>query len=266
MRMLLGAIVLVVGVGAGWFAAQAMQPAAVEESKPVAEPAELVSLRAETRRVADERAALAEQLAALQSENEMLRGEQLLMEDVLDDAARTKADAVADSPAPAEAVPAVPAQENGNRDQRRQPTPEQMEEFRKQQEAQRAEWRARLDEELARMGDPNAAQNFQALLDYRQDEQALREQMRDAKTDAERERIADDLRATTQASRQLLNSQQDSILRNVAASNGISDAASQQKFVEATRAALENPFFTMEPMLSGGGRGPRGGPWGGRGR
>lgn len=258
MRFVLGAILVLVGLGAGWAVSRAMRTDEPVTNEAQAEPAELVSLRAEMRRAEDERAALAEQLAALATENEMLRGEQALMEAVLDDAARA---APQTESAPAETNPASPS-EPENREGRRGPSPEQMAEFRSQQEEQREAMRARLDEELIRMGDPNAVQNFQAMLAYREDEEALRRQYRDAKTDAERQKITEELRATQDAARQLLNSQQDSILRKVAASSGISDPAAQQRFVEETRAALANPFFSMEPMLLGGrgGRGARG-PW-----
>jgi len=254
MRIAIGAILLLVGMGAGWAVSQGMRPAAPTNDETQAEPAELVAMRAEMRRAEDERAALAEQLAVLERANEMLREEQALMEAVLDDAAR----AAAETPGVAAEAAAEPEGNADDRDRRQEPTPEQMAEYRRQQEAQRETMRARLDEELIRMGDPNAVQNFQALLDYREDEQALRRQYREADTDAERQKIAGDLRATELEARQLLNSQQDSILRGVAASNGISDPVAQQRFVEATRAALANPFFSMEPMLTGGGRGPRG--------
>lgn len=261
MRVVLGAILLVVGLGAGWAVSQAMQPAAPIEGEAQAEPADLVAMRAEMRRTEDERAVLEAQLAALVNENEILRNEQALMESVLDDAARA-GERMADTSEPVtEPAPTAEA-DSEDRDRRRGgPSPEQMEEFRRAQEEQREAMRARLDEELIRMGDPNAVQNFQTLLQYREAEQDLRRQMREASTDAQRQNISDDLRATELAARQLLNSQQDSILRGVAASNGITDRAAQDKFVEATRAALANPFFSMEPMLTGG-RGPRG-SWGG---
>lgn len=260
MRVVIGAILLLAGLGAGWGVSQAMRSAEPIADETRAEPADLVTMRAEMRRTEDERAALAEQLAALANENEILRGEQALMETVLDDAARA-GERAAEAQELSTETEAEPVAESEDRDRRRGPSPEQMEEYRRAQEAQREAMRARLDEELIRMGDPNAVQNFQNLLQYRQDEQELRRQMREASTDAQRQQLSDDLRATELAARQLLNAQQDSILRNVAASNGITDPAAQQKFVEATRAALANPFFSMEPMLSGG-RGPRG-PWGG---
>lgn len=260
MRVAIGAILLLVGLGAGWAVSQVTRPTESAAGAAQAEPADLVALRAEMRRTEDERAALAEQLAALSNENEILRNEQALMESVLDDAARA-GERMAEVAETASETAATQEPDSEDRDRRRGPSPEQMEEYRRAQEAQREAMRARLDEDLIRMGDPNAVQNFQTLLQYREDEQELRRQLREASTDAQRQKLSDDLRATELAARQLLNAQQDSILRKVAASNGIADPAAQQKFVEATRAALANPFFSMEPMLTGG-RGPRG-SWGG---
>jgi hypothetical protein len=246
------------GLSAGWWLSRAeatVNPGNLSAA-PTKEMAELVNLRSELTRLEEERALLAARNDALELEAETVRNERSLMDEVLQEAAHREE---APEPAQATTTPDPGWRRGGAR-----PTPEQMAEFRKNFEDQQGRMRDRLDEQLAQMNDPNAIENFNALMEYRQEEQQLQRQMRDATTDAARAKIEAQLREARQSSRQLLNDQQDAMLRGLAASSGIKDAGAQQKFVEDLRTTLDNPFFQMEPMLVGGsgGAGGRGGPRG----
>ena len=258
--------VIIAGVFAAGLAAGLLLSgvqADVAPKNPVVSPTpnstELEELRADVKRLEDDKAMLAAHNDALETEAAALRSDQSMMDDVLKDAASPE-----DTPATAEATaPAPPATPRSEwRRGGPPPTPEQMAEFRKNMDAQQARMQDRLNEQLTAMNDPNAVENFNTLMEYQQAEQELRRKLRDATTDEAREKIDAQLRENRQAERQLLNDQQDVMLQRLAASSGIKSTDAQQKFIDDLRVTLDNPFFRMEPMLTGGGPG-RGGPRGG---
>ncbi len=262
--------VIVASVFAMGLAAGLLLPGGPAGVAPKASPltqstgaAELTSLRSELARLEYDWAMLAARNDAIEAEAAALRSDQTLMDEVLQEATSAE-----DMPVPLE-TPAPTAPQANRRRGGPQPTPEQMAEFRNNFEEQQASRQERLTEQLAQMNDPNAIDNFNALMELQQEEQQLRRQMRDAATDDARAKIDAQLRETQAAARQTLNDQQNAMLHSLAASSGINDPGAQQKFIDDLRATLDNPFFRMEPMLLGGGPGrggPRGmgfgGPWG----
>ncbi len=252
------AAVFAMGLAAGVLLSR-VQAGVAPESSPVTlatDTTELATLRTELARLEEDRAILAARNDALESEAEAMRNEQSMIDDVLLEAATPE-----EMPEPTQTATPSPFDGDQRRGDRPQPTPEQMAEFRKNFEDQQTRMQERLTEQLTAMNDPNAIENYNTLMAYQQEEQQLRRQLRDAKTDDAREKIEAQLRDARQAARQTLNDQQDAMLQRLAASSGIKSTDAQQKFINDLRATLDNPFFRMEPMLVGGGPG-RGGPRG----
>jgi len=218
-------------------------------------------LRTELQRLEEDRAMLAARNDALESEATALRHELELVDDLLQDAAAPQAIAEANDAAPTPQPQS--ASQDPNQDWRRgrpQPTAEQMAEFRRNFEEQQERMRQRVEDELVQMNDPNAIDNFNAITELQSQERELQRQMRDAKTDAARDELEAQRSEVRQSIRQILSSQQTAMIERMAASNGITNADAQQKFVDDFRATLDNPFFRMDAMPGGGpGRGrPRG--------
>ncbi len=264
MRIVAGiASIFLVGLGAGWWLTRAEASAGPEGAAlPVrSESAEMVKLRAEFRRIDDERGFFAERNAALEQEAEALRKDQSELEEALREAVAF----VDEPPAPAEAAAPKATPEPRQRGDRSRPapTPEQMVEFRRSFEEG---MQTRLDGALAELNDPGAAQRVEDLMAWRDRQMELAQQLRNAKTDDEREKIAAEMQEARRNARSLLNEQQDSILSALAAASGITDPKAQAKLMADLKATMDNPFFRMETMLLGGPAG-RGGPRGfGNGR
>lgn len=159
-----------------------------------------------------------------------------------------------------EAAPAESEEDKDRRERREQMTERRQEMVSIFQDR----FNAMMDEQFARLDDPAQAEGLSALLEWRDYQQELRGQMRDAQTDEERDEILAEMSNAQSTARQLLRDQQDAVLHDLAAEQGISTAKEQDKFVKQTREALKSPFFEMERMLTGGG--PPGGMMGGRSR
>jgi hypothetical protein len=157
------------------------------------------------------------------------------------------------TPAPDDAEPAGDAQ-----------NPEQAE-----REARRAEFRQRFqervdtffEEQYARARTAEEQERIALMQEYSQYAMDLRQSMRDAETDAERETLAEQFRDTWTALRDLRDEQQASMLREVASDFGIT-GADQQAFADAMLQLQESPFFNPGAAMRGGpggfgGRGPR---------
>ena len=71
------------------------------------------------------------------------------------------------------------------------------------------------------MNDPAAPQRLEDLMPWRDYQNDLARQMRDAKTDEDRQKIQDQMRDARQNSRNILKDQQNSILSSVAAGTAL---------------------------------------------
>ncbi len=241
------------GLAIGWLAGPARRGASEPESASasttiVAPSAEIERLRTERDRLEAENDDLVAQLTSL-----------------LDQQAQWVESAVIpEEPAPQQA--ALAPQDPGER--RRGPDwdSEEMRARREEFMRENAERMREFEERLAaQLTDPAAIERFNALMEWREYQQELAGEYRRAQTDAERESIRAKMDEVRQTSRQMVRDQQDKMLRDLAAANGISDPAKQAAFVSGMKQALDNPFFTMEGMFTGGGGPGRGGfPGGGR--
>lgn len=136
------------------------------------------------------------------------------------------------------------------------------------------EMRDRMDEfmlDQAQAAPSKAAQDRIAqIAEYQQYMADLRQQMSETEDETEREELRAELREVQDASTGLVREQQDSLIRDVAATYGIKDEDAVAQFTNDLRATMENPFFRMGGFGGGGGRrggfGGDGGGLGGGGR
>lgn len=147
-------------------------------------------------------------------------------------------------------------------------------EARERRRQQTEEWRSRIsgqmremfDRQFAGVEDPAALESLAALNEWREYQQSLRQELRGAETEEERNAIFAEMEEARSNSQQLVNEQQEALLRAFAEEHGISGDSELADFNDQLRKVLEDPFFRMERMLVGGG-GPmgRGGSmdWGG---
>lgn len=148
-----------------------------------------------------------------------------------------------------------------------EPSPDQSE-ARERRRRQAEQWRERFagqardmfDRQFAMVDDPAALESLAALNEWRQYQQSLRQELRGVESEEDRNAILADMQEARRNSQQLVNQQQDSLLRTFAEKNGISGETEQGAFADQLREVLQNPFFQMERMLVGGG-GSMGGGW-----
>lgn len=137
---------------------------------------------------------------------------------------------------------------------------------RRRQQAQ--EWAGRFErqtremfeEQIALMDDPLAAERLDALMEWREYQRELGREMRGAESEEERAALMGEMRDARANAQQVLDDQQDSLLRSFAKGQGIEGEDLQSQFTAQLREVLQNPFFEMERTLVGGG------PMGGMGR
>ncbi|NUM56749.1 MAG: hypothetical protein HUU46_24235 [Candidatus Hydrogenedentes bacterium] len=142
--------------------------------------------------------------------------------------------------------------------------------WREEREQRGAEMRDRMrqfmDEQIQNAPDKatqdrlaSISANGEAMMD-------LFQQMREAQTDEERDVIRDEMRAMGETTRQLVQEQQDHLMRESLKQSGVTDPAAQNAAMQSLRQTMEGPFF-RGPMAWGGGGGfDGGGFFGGRGR
>lgn len=127
--------------------------------------------------------------------------------------------------------------------------------------------RQRVDEmfgaEMAKSNDPVVQERLTALNEQVQYMMDLRQQMRDAQTDEDREVLRQTIDQTRDNIRTLTEQQQEYMLRQLAAQSGITSTNAQDQFIAGLRDVQQSPYFN--PGLMGGGFGGRGGGFGGRG-
>ena len=152
-------------------------------------------------------------------------------------------------------------QDEERQDRRRGPGRDDRnnEEAQERWRAQRDQFRDRMDTfmstEMAKAKDQASRERLAALQEHFDYSAELMQQMRDAETDEERQAIREALGESQEARHSLLREQQDQMLRDLAASNGIKDTQQQQAFADAIRDTMSSPFFTMSggmPMRGGG--------------
>ena len=117
-----------------------------------------------------------------------------------------------------------------------------------------------FDEQIALMDDPLAAERLDALMEWRDYQRELGQEMRGAQSEEERAALMGEMRDARANAQQVLDDQQDSLMRSFAERQGIKGESDQGRFAEQLREVLQNPFFEMERTLVGGG------PMGGMGR
>jgi len=139
--------------------------------------------------------------------------------------------------------------------QRRQ----QWEEFREQRRVDRENFFANT---IANAKDAATQERVAAIQEYNDYLSGLREAMRDAETDEERDQLRQDMMENGRVLQDLVEAQRDSMIRDMAAQSGITDSAKQDAFVNAYHQLQASPFFRE---YGGGGMIGRGGPGFGRG-
>lgn len=151
------------------------------------------------------------------------------------------------------------------------PTPEQRE-ARERRRQQAEQWRERFegqargmwDERFATIDDPAALESLEALSEWRDYQQAMRRQLRELESEEDRNAVLAEMEEARWNAQQLVNDQQNSLLRAFAEEHGITGDTDQDQFIDQLRETLQNPFFEMERALVGGGLpgrrgfGPRG--------
>lgn len=245
----------------------------------------LQSVAAERDSLASRQATLERQLTDLQAIQKGLESDNRRLQKQLESIANRPETAPAAQDFPLESVEEPPldipqqnapadasATRDGSRDRRWGPdeegTPEEQEARRQEREQRMTEFRDRMGQfftsEMEKTADPAAQQRIAQISEYSQYSMDLRRQMRDAQTDEERQSITEQLEQAATATRTLVREQQDFLLRQSLASNGVTDAAAQDAMINSYRSTMESPFFRM-PMGGGPWGGPWGGGWGGRG-
>jgi hypothetical protein len=249
-----GAILLGVGAANGWAAAPPRRAAPIAPGEP-ARQVEIVAPIGEIDR-------LRAQLDRLEAENDDLVAQ---VTQLLDEQTPWMAAAgLAGEPAAESAALATgPAEDRP----RRWPPDWDSEEMQARREEFVREYAQRMqefeDRIAAQITDPAGIERYNALMGLRDYQNELRDQLRNAKSDEEREAIRARMDEARRSGQQMVNDQQDAMLRAMAGANGITDPAAQSEFVSSMRQTLENPFFSMEGMLAGGGPPGRGFPSGG---
>jgi len=165
-----------------------------------------------------------------------------------------------------------PTSQTGERDDSRDEfsrwTPEERAaRFREFEQRVRERVNGVLQQEYAQAPDRATQDRIELLQAYMDQMAQLRGAMRDAETDQDREILRQSMRESYTNIRDLVQTQQDSMLRSFAAENGIKDSVKQDAFIANLRDLQRTPFFQAERMMGGGFGGWGGGPgsWGGRG-
>ncbi|MCX5772701.1 MAG: hypothetical protein NTZ09_20855 [Candidatus Hydrogenedentes bacterium] len=126
-----------------------------------------------------------------------------------------------------------------------------------------------LQDEYASAPDADTQERIQILQDYTDQMAQLREEMRNAESDEERDALRQTMRESYMGMQEVVRTQQDSMLRSLATNSGITDPGKQDAFITGLRDMQASPFFQTDRMMGGGGgRGPwrpdfhegRGGP------
>jgi len=131
--------------------------------------------------------------------------------------------------------------------------------FREQMQAQRESFfQTQLDASPSR----ESQDRVKAIWEYSDYMRELRDAMRQAETDEERQALRQSMEETGQIVRDLTRDQQDFMVRELAAQHGITSKGDQDAFVSAVRDLQSNPLFQGYGGRGGRGRGPGSGGFG----
>ncbi len=275
LTVLLGALLgAVVGAGAmhQWIMPQLMD----SETKLSEAERKLTSLQSDSEsavekltRLEAERNQYSDRLAALQTKlEEATGGEAVAPADVALPEDEVAVDASAETP---EGAPPVPPEEpergpGRGRGDRWGGTPEER-------EARRQEFATRMQEnmsnfftgELEKSATPEMQERLVTLEQKTQEMFDLRNQMRAAETEEEREALGQAFGETMAAAREIMQEQQGDMLGAIANQFGITKEADQAAFEQAVRSAMESPMFSDNPgtLFWNAGRQADGGEGGG---
>ncbi len=159
-----------------------------------------------------------------------------------------------------ESVPPRQGEDEASREQRR-------EEWRTQRQQFAAQAQERITDFLAQQYDAavdRASQERISAISANLNEMyELRQLMRDAQTDEEREAVSAQLRETFGETRSLLREQQQAVMAAAAESLGLTTEAERQAYADSLRQVMRDPFMSMMGLGMGG---RAGGPGDGRGR
>ena len=116
-----------------------------------------------------------------------------------------------------------------------------------------------LEEEIAYAPDEVTQSRLIAMSDGMNRMFDLREQIRAAETDEARAALDEEMDLVRDSLDELRTEQQNDMLRNLAAANGIDNPKQVNRFMRDMKATLDSPFFRFGggPPGRGGGRGPR---------
>jgi len=281
LSVLLGAVLgAVLGAGAmhQWIMPQLMD----SETKLSEAERKLASIQTDSEsageklaRLEAERNQYSDRLAALQAKLEEATGAKAVTPaDVAlpeeDGAVDASTDTPEDTPAPPSEDERGPGRDRGDRGDRWGGTPEER-------EARRQEFATRMQEnmsnfftgELEKSATPEMQERLVALEQKTQEMLDLRNQMRAAETDEEREALGQAFGETMAAAREIMQEQQGDMLGAIATQFGITKEADQAAFEQAVRGAMDSPMFSDNPgaLLWNAGRTGEGGGegFGGRG-
>ncbi len=112
-----------------------------------------------------------------------------------------------------------------------------------------------MDVEMERAEDETARARITSLQEYYEFTVEVMRDLRNAQSDEEREALRASLADAMETSRELLNEQQDHMLRRIASEHGITSSEDQDRFVASFRETMSSPFFRAQGGMMG---------WGGR--
>ena len=141
-----------------------------------------------------------------------------------------------------------------------------------ERDARRQEFATRMQDnmanfftgELEKSATPEMQERLVTLEQKTQEMMDLRNQMRAAETDEEREALGAAFGETMSAARDIMQEQQDDMLGAIASQFGITKESEQAAFEQAVRAAMDSPMFSDNPgaLLWSAGRQADGGEGG----
>lgn len=143
-------------------------------------------------------------------------------------------------------------QDQSGRENPRWTPEERAQRFREFEQRARERVNNVLQQEYAQAPDRATQNRIELLQAYMDQLTQLRDAMRNAQTDEDREVLRQSMRESFGNVRDLVQTQQDSMLRSFAAQNGIKDTEKQNAFIAGLRNLQATPFFQADRMMGGG--------------
>ena len=148
------------------------------------------------------------------------------------------------------------ASETGQPEEGRGDPEERRARFREFEQQMRDRVSTVLQDEYASAPDADAQERIEIIQDYMDQMAQLREAMRNAESDEERDALRQSMRESYMGMQEVVRTQQDSMLRSLASNSGITDPGKQDSLITGLRDLQASPFFQADRMMGGGGRGP----------